>query len=245
MPLYEAIFLLSPNIPLKTVGRIMKQQVQLVDTFKGVVRRLDNMGIMPLAYPMYRHRHKYFKARFMVMLFDGSNECQLEVNKALGKEEHCMRWAIYRQRDIFRDKYDELFYHHGYARGTTDIPMRKFLDKRYDNVELELRAGEMDASLLIYQAQKDIKRYLEFKRLNPGVEPDIDFWMEKKIPKEEEEQMSDEQLEEMEAEDDTGELEFALDQLLEDAELNFKQDMDSSTDKEISDLFKTPENDNK
>jgi ribosomal protein S6 len=117
MVLYECIFLLNAKAALPTVAQVMKQKASCVFEHGGVIRRLENMGIMPLAYPMYRNRQKHFKGRWVLMLYDSNSKCQQRVTDMLRTDPEVIRWGVYKQNDIFRDKYDETNIHQGTYQG--------------------------------------------------------------------------------------------------------------------------------
>lgn len=125
MPLYECIYYVRSNLPLSAVAQTMKGKAQVVLESGGVLRRLDNMGIMPLAYPMYRRREKHYKARWVYMLFDASPECVNDVQERLAMDLNVFRWVFYREKDAFRDKYDEVYAHFGVPRGQMQSEMRE------------------------------------------------------------------------------------------------------------------------
>lgn len=117
MPLYEAIYLVNSRASLSTVAQVMKQKAQCVFNNGGVIRRLENMGIMPFAYPMYRNRQRHYKGRWVLMLYDASAKCQKQVTDMMKTDPEVVRWAVYKQNDVFRDKYDEVFIHQGAFQG--------------------------------------------------------------------------------------------------------------------------------
>ncbi|EFC49680.1 predicted protein [Naegleria gruberi] len=117
MPLYELVYLVNPKAALPTVAQVMKRNAQVVFENKGVIRRLDNMGILPLAYPMYRHREKHFKGRWVMMLFDASPTCVKELNEQMRKDQQIFRWACYKQKDQFRQVYEEQTIHEDMYQG--------------------------------------------------------------------------------------------------------------------------------
>jgi ribosomal protein S6 len=111
MPLYELIYLVNARATLPKVAKLMKRNAELVFENQGVVRRLSNMGIMPLAYPMYRHRMKHFKGRWVLMLFDGSPLAVNKLTSKLKNDQDVFRWGMYRQKDLFRPTFDENLIH--------------------------------------------------------------------------------------------------------------------------------------
>jgi len=117
MPLYELVYLVNSKATLPSVANVMKRNAQVIFDNKGVIRRLDNMGILPLAYPMYRHREKHFKGRWVMMLFDASPNCVKELNEQIRKDNQVFRWAFYKQKDQFRQTYEEQFIHENMYQG--------------------------------------------------------------------------------------------------------------------------------
>lgn len=77
------------------------------------------MGNVPLAYPMRKHKKKHTDARVVVLLFDGSYRLYNKLNKDLDITNSIFRFAIYKQKDKFRDAYDEYYYHQGIEKGKT------------------------------------------------------------------------------------------------------------------------------
>eukprot|EP01080_Neovahlkampfia_damariscottae_P004342 gene4342-7698_t len=119
MPLYELICLMGHKLPLKLTADIIKEKANVIFENKGVLRRLENMGVMPLAYPMFRHQKKFYKARYVLFLFDGSPELRKKLEETLSKDQEVMRWVFYKQKNKFRDAYDEHYYHEGVEFGKT------------------------------------------------------------------------------------------------------------------------------
>ncbi|KAG2381488.1 hypothetical protein C9374_006477 [Naegleria lovaniensis] len=117
MPLYELVYLVNAKAALPTVAQVMKRNAQVVFENNGVIRRLDNMGILPLAYPMYRHREKHYKGRWIMMLFDGSPTCLQQLNEQIRKDQQVFRWSFYKQKDQFRQSYDEQIIHGSMYKG--------------------------------------------------------------------------------------------------------------------------------
>lgn len=117
MPLYEMVYICKTNAPLTSIAATMKQKAESIYKAGGVVRRLDNMGIMALTYPMYRHREKFYKGRWVYMLFDGSPDCVQELQNKVAQDVNIFRWAVYKQNDVFSDTYSELYSHFGLPRG--------------------------------------------------------------------------------------------------------------------------------
>ncbi|KAL0480333.1 ribosomal protein S6 [Acrasis kona] len=106
MPLYELIYFVSSRATLPTVAQCMRSKAEIVFKHGGVIRRYENMGILPLAYPMYRHREKHFKGRWVTMLFDGSNRLLSELNQHIGEDKDVFRWVFYKQKVMTMDKHD-------------------------------------------------------------------------------------------------------------------------------------------
>lgn len=123
MPLYELIYFIKPGAALPAVAECMKLKASKILDHGGVIRKMDNMGIMPLAYPMYRHREKHFKARWIVMLFDGSPKLVHELNQHISADMNVFRWVFYKQKDTLRDKYNENLLQ-GKYRGEDDVRER-------------------------------------------------------------------------------------------------------------------------
>jgi ribosomal protein S6 len=119
MPLYELIYLMSEKMSMKMTSQIIKEKANLIFENKGVLRRLENMGVMPLAYPMFRHQKKWYKARYVLFLFDGSPQLRKKLEDSLARDTEIMRWVFYKQKNKFRDAYDELYYHEGVEFGKT------------------------------------------------------------------------------------------------------------------------------
>lgn len=102
------------------------------------------MGTIPLAYPMRKHKTKEFDARFVVMLFDGSYRLLNELKQDLDGCEQIFRFAIYKQKDKFRDAYDEYYYHHG-------VEMGKTFEKRQQHLnEIQKTIHERQTDALEY-----------------------------------------------------------------------------------------------
>ncbi len=120
MPLYELIYFVKPRASLTEVAQCMKLKANIVFKNGGVIRKLENQGIMPLAYPMFRHREKHFKGRWVVMLFDGSPKCVNELNNHIGSDQNVFRWVFYKQKDNLRDVYNETI-EQGKFRGEEDV----------------------------------------------------------------------------------------------------------------------------
>jgi small subunit ribosomal protein S6 len=129
MPLYELIYFIKPNASLATVAECMKVKANKIFDHGGVIRKMENMGIMPLAYPMFRHREKHFKARWIVMLFDASPRCVNELRQQIASDMNVFRWAFYKQKDPLRDKYNENL-EYGKYRGEEDVRDRYSEDQR-------------------------------------------------------------------------------------------------------------------
>jgi ribosomal protein S6 len=133
MPLYEAVFLVNAKASLPTVARVMKQKATCIFEHGGVLRRLDNLGIIPLSYPMYRNREKHYKGRWILMLFDSSSKCQRRLTELLRTDAEVIRWLITRENDVFREKYDELRIHGGAFR--REIDSTKIDDERLEDLD--------------------------------------------------------------------------------------------------------------
>jgi ribosomal protein S6 len=130
MPLYELIYFIRPNASLAEVANCMKLKANIVFNNGGVIRRLDNQGILPLAYPMFRHREKHFKGRWIIMLFDGSPKCVTELNQHIGADMNVFRWVFYKQKDALRDIYAENIPTEGKFRGEDDIKDRHKMEQK-------------------------------------------------------------------------------------------------------------------
>lgn len=126
MPLYELIYFVKPAAALPTVAECMRLKASKILDHGGVIRKMENMGIMPLAYPMYRHREKHYKARWVVMLFDGSPKLVHELNQHISADMNVFRWVFYKQNDPLRDVYNENLLQ-GKYRGEDDV-RDKFAD---------------------------------------------------------------------------------------------------------------------
>ncbi|KAL9652073.1 hypothetical protein ABK040_000414 [Willaertia magna] len=90
------------------------------------------MGILSLNYPMYRHREKHYKARWITMLFDGSPTCLQQLNTQISKDQQVFRWAFYKQQDTFRQTYDEQIIHEDQFEGE-DMLLKPQLSQRKEN----------------------------------------------------------------------------------------------------------------
>ncbi len=124
MPLYETVILVNARASLPAVAQVMKQKAQCVFEHGGVLRRLDNLGIMPLAYPMYRNRKKHYKGRWLLMLSDSSPKAQERLVELIRKDTEVIRWSVQREKNVFREKYDELRIHGGgYERERSSVAL--------------------------------------------------------------------------------------------------------------------------
>jgi ribosomal protein S6 len=142
MPLYESIFYLAPRISLDLTKRILKDRLTNILNRKGFIRRFDNMGIIPLAYPMYRHQGKYYEARSIYVLFDAGTECLKEYEDDLKSTKEIFRHVIYKQGDKFRDAFDEMFYHHGVESGKTFDAHQNLLRQIEQDVSQRIAEGD-------------------------------------------------------------------------------------------------------
>eukprot|EP00761_Pharyngomonas_kirbyi_P010980 gb/GECH01011004.1/.p1 GENE.gb/GECH01011004.1/~~gb/GECH01011004.1/.p1 ORF type:complete len:269 (+),score=61.38 gb/GECH01011004.1/:1-807(+) len=109
MPLYEAVVILGASHKPSRVSNVLTRHAGTVVNNGGVVRRLDNMGISKLAYPMKRWKERHHYGRYVYMLFDCGTNTINRLNSDLSKDEHIFRWAVYKQkqslsRSIFEDK---------------------------------------------------------------------------------------------------------------------------------------------
>ena len=119
MPLYETIIYLNSAAHAMETKTSLYMLSEIVWKNGGVIRRLDYQGIIPLAFPMKKHHEIHFDGKFIVLLFDGSYKCLKELNERLDKDTDVFRWVTYRQKDPFRDIYDEMYYHKGIEMGKT------------------------------------------------------------------------------------------------------------------------------
>mmetsp|Transcript_5883 Transcript_5883/g.8612 ORF Transcript_5883/g.8612 Transcript_5883/m.8612 type:complete len:140 (-) Transcript_5883:138-557(-) len=115
MPLYEVIFYVTSHLRPEQSIPILKRQANIVFNNRGVIRRLSNLGIFPLAYPISKDSQRHHKARQIVMLFDAPPNCVDSLVNSLNKESSIFRYHIEKQNDPFRHTNDRLYYESGLA----------------------------------------------------------------------------------------------------------------------------------
>eukprot|EP01027_Heterolobosea_sp_BB2_P020636 GEZU01029458.1.p1 GENE.GEZU01029458.1~~GEZU01029458.1.p1 ORF type:complete len:320 (+),score=107.26 GEZU01029458.1:34-993(+) len=107
MPLYECVYWMGVKHGLTAVNNNIRRNAKHIVQNGGVIRRLENMGVTQLAYPMKRRRETHVWGRLVLMLFDGSPKTQTELNAMLSSDEMVFRWVFYKVKDPFRALFDD------------------------------------------------------------------------------------------------------------------------------------------
>jgi hypothetical protein len=146
---------------------------------------------------MYRFGFKNFDAKWVVMLFDGGEECLKELQHTIERQEEVFRWGLYKQKDQFRVIYDELYYHHGILpEENMEEKFRleqKFNDTLHKNISLAEayrrkieKQVEDEANMKDYKYEKVANEFIDFKnQMYENLEKELESEENKKENKKE------------------------------------------------------------
>lgn len=137
MPLYEAVVIVGAKHKPSQVNSVLTRHVGTVVNNGGVVRRLDNMGISKLAYPMKRWKERHHYGRYIYLLFDCGTKAINQLNGDLSTDEHIFRWAVYKQkqplsRNIFEDN-----------KFRNNNPFHRFVKRHQEKLPLNIDKGRV------------------------------------------------------------------------------------------------------
>ncbi|KAA0153395.1 hypothetical protein FNF27_02837 [Cafeteria roenbergensis] len=93
MPLYRLVTYAKPDTTSEKLADVFRGVARMVYRERGQFRRINNMGIRPLAYPFRRPREKYEAARFVECTYDLAPRAIPEVERLLRAEDSVLRFV--------------------------------------------------------------------------------------------------------------------------------------------------------
>jgi len=93
MPLYRLIAYAKPDTSAEKLSDMFRGVARMVYRERGQFRRINNLGVRPLAYPHRRPREKYEAARFVECSYDLAPRAIPEVERLLRSEDAVLRFV--------------------------------------------------------------------------------------------------------------------------------------------------------
>jgi small subunit ribosomal protein S6 len=99
MPLYRLLAYTKPDTSSADLAELFRSVARLVYRERGQFRKIQNLGVRPLAYPHRRPREKYDSARFVECTYDLAPKGLAEVERLLKSEDSVLRCFHMRSED--------------------------------------------------------------------------------------------------------------------------------------------------
>jgi len=85
---YETIFIIKPELADEEVKSVTEKVQEIVASFKGEFKKLEDWGPRKLAYPL----NKFTRGRYFYLRFDGNAELIAELERRLRLDDKVIRY---------------------------------------------------------------------------------------------------------------------------------------------------------
>ncbi len=85
---YETIFIVQPELADEEVKAVTEKVQEIVASFKGEFKKLEDWGPRKLAYPL----NKFTRGRYFYLRFDGNAELIAELERRLRLDDKVIRY---------------------------------------------------------------------------------------------------------------------------------------------------------
>jgi small subunit ribosomal protein S6 len=86
--MYETIIIVQPDLPDEDLKGLAAKVQEVVSSFKGDLRKLEDWGMRKLAYPI----NKFSRGRYYYLRFDGSAALIAELERRLRLDDKVIRY---------------------------------------------------------------------------------------------------------------------------------------------------------
>lgn len=89
---YEVMYIVNPDTPVETIGKLNEAVGKLVEKEGGTVVRMDDIGMRRLAYPIQKKEDGYY----VLFEIDGSGQEIAELERRMRVNDMIMRYITVR-----------------------------------------------------------------------------------------------------------------------------------------------------